>query len=96
MTMENTDGSAITESFLQTFPISSSADYYAYRAETNDLNDVGTYQYVLKVAYDGDSYSYAGQVDITVEIVDPCLTATLTFNDEANDFPDETYTLRDT
>ena len=60
------------------------------------MNDVGTYQYVLKVAYDGDSYSYAGQVDITVEIIDPCLTATLTFNDEANDFPDETYTLRDT
>ena len=64
-TLENQDdGSSVTDTFL-TRDDYSTGDL-GIRIYTSNFDDVGTYDYVLKVAYDGANYSNAGQIDITV------------------------------
>jgi hypothetical protein len=63
-TLENQDGSSVSDTFLTRVDYNSGD--LGIKVETSDFIDVGTYAFVLRIAYDDTSYSNAGQIDITV------------------------------
>ena len=62
--IENQDGSSVTDTFLTL--VDYPAGHLHLIVETSDFNDVGTYNYVAKVAFRDTDYGNAGQIDITL------------------------------
>ena len=61
--------------------------------ETDDVSKAQTYVFSLSVKYEGSQYPVQDDVDVTVEIIDPCLAATLTIQSSILTSLDMVYAL---
>lgn len=61
--------------------------------DTDDVNDAGSYDLRINVAYEGSGYSITDSLDFTVNVVDPCLNAVLTIGNGVLSSLDIVYPL---